>query len=98
MQAAVARRRPTDADVVEPEPWWTLVRLALSSPAELAVVPLQDVLGLGSEARMNLPGTAGASWRWRADASALTPAVAARLRAAVESSGRLHALRRPTAR
>ena len=65
------------------------MRLALASPAELAVVPLQDVLGLGSEARMNLPGTAGRSWRWQADAAALTPAVAARLRAAVEAAGRL---------
>ena len=86
---AAVRDAAGEADVVEPEPWWTLVRLALASPAELAVVPLQDVLGLGSEARMNLPGTAGASWRWRAEAADLTPAVAARLRRAVEASGRL---------
>ncbi len=76
------------AGVEEPEPWWTLVRLALSSPAELAVVPLQDVLGRGSEARMNLPGQATGNWRWQAEADQLTPAVAARLRATVEASGR----------
>ena len=40
------------------DPWWSLIRLAHQSPAELAMVQLQDVLGLGSEARMNVPGTA----------------------------------------
>jgi 4-alpha-glucanotransferase len=78
----------TDAGVVEPEPWWTLVRLALASPARLAVVQLQDVLGLGSEARTNLPGRARGNWAWQASRRQLTPALAARLRAAVEASGR----------
>ncbi len=43
-----------------------LIRLAWSSVANLAIAPLQDVLGLGSEARMNVPGTAGGNWCWRA--------------------------------
>lgn len=77
------------ADVVEPEPWWTMVRLALSSPARLAVVQLQDVLGLGNEARMNLPGQDEGNWAWQATRRQLTPAIAARLRAAVEASDRL---------
>ena len=47
----------------------------------------QDVLGLGSEARMNTPGTAS-TWGWRMDADALTPAHAARLRAISEAAGR----------
>jgi 4-alpha-glucanotransferase len=44
---------------------WQLMRLAFASVADLAVVPLQDVLRLGPEARMNLPGTVENNWRWR---------------------------------
>jgi len=44
---------------------WCLIRLAHTSVADVAIVPMQDVLGLGSEARMNKPGTVGGNWRWR---------------------------------
>jgi 4-alpha-glucanotransferase len=44
---------------------WDFIRTIFASPADLAIVPLQDVLGLGSEARMNTPGTSGGNWRWR---------------------------------
>ena len=44
---------------------WDLIRLALSSTAKLAVIPMQDYLGLGSEARINVPSTLGQNWRWR---------------------------------
>jgi 4-alpha-glucanotransferase len=44
---------------------WALIELAWSSRAALAIAPLQDVLGLGSDARMNLPGRAEGNWRWR---------------------------------
>jgi 4-alpha-glucanotransferase len=47
------------------EPGWDLVRLAWSSVARLAVAPLQDVLGLGPEARVNTPGVADGNWTWR---------------------------------
>ena len=50
-----------------------LIALAFSSRAELAMVQTQDVLGLGSEARMNMPGTAKGSWKWRLREGALTP-------------------------
>ncbi len=75
--------------VVEREPWWSLVRLALQSRARVAMVQAQDVLGLGSEARMNDPARAGGSWRWRMEAGALTPGLARRLREATEEAGRL---------
>ena len=68
-----------------------LIRLAYTSVADLAVVPMQDVLGLGSEARMNVPGSAGGNWSWRLDASALEPKIAERLRSLAELSGRLPA-------
>ena len=53
-----------------------LVRAVLASVAELAVVPVADVLGLGSEARFNTPGTVGGNWSWRLPPAALTPALA----------------------
>jgi 4-alpha-glucanotransferase len=80
-----------EAGVVEAQPWWSLIRLTFSSPARLAMVQAQDVLGLGSEARMNVPGRATGSWRWRMAPGALTGEHARRLRAATEEAGRLAA-------
>jgi 4-alpha-glucanotransferase len=79
------------AGVGEPEPHWSLIRLAFTSRARVAMIQAQDVLGLGSEARMNRPGTASGSWRWRLEAGALTPELVRRLRAATEAAGRLRA-------
>jgi len=67
---------------------WELIELAYSSPASLAIVPAQDVLGLGSEARMNRPGTAKGNWQWRLQPGQLTSALARRLRGLAEKSGR----------
>jgi 4-alpha-glucanotransferase len=71
------------------QPWWGLIRLALSSPARVAMMQVQDILGLGSEARMNDPGRAGGSWQWRMRPGALTPSLARRLREVTEEAGRL---------
>jgi 4-alpha-glucanotransferase len=71
------------------EPWWGLIRLALASPARVAMMQVQDLLGLGSEARMNTPGRAAGGWRWRMEAGALTPVLARRLREATAAAGRL---------
>ncbi len=70
-------------------PWWGLIRLALASRARVAMMQAQDVLGLGSEARMNAPGQVGNAWRWQMERGALTPALARRLREATEAAGRL---------
>ena len=70
---------------------WQLIRAALSSRAALAMLPVQDVLGLGSEARMNRPGEAEGNWSWRLEPGQLAPELAGRLRAEVELSGRLSA-------
>jgi 4-alpha-glucanotransferase len=53
---------------------WALIELAWSSSAALAMTPLQDLLNLGNEARMNLPGRADGNWRWRFTEDTLTPA------------------------
>ena len=58
---------------------WVMIRTILASIAGLAIVPLQDVLGLGRAARMNLPGTAKGNWRWRFRSQALTSPLARRL-------------------
>jgi 4-alpha-glucanotransferase len=76
--------RPAD------EPW-ELIELALSSRAALAMVPAQDVLQLGSEARMNTPGQPYGNWAWRLEPGQLTDELAARLREATGAAGRLPA-------
>lgn len=58
---------------------WDMIRLALGSIADTAIIPLQDILGLGSEARMNRPGTSTGNWSWRVMPSALTSDIALRL-------------------
>jgi 4-alpha-glucanotransferase len=58
---------------------WDLIRLAFSSVAETAVIPLQDLLKLGSEARMNFPSRAEGNWQWRFQEWMLTEEVVARL-------------------
>ncbi len=58
---------------------WDLIRLALSSVAGVAMVPLQDVLGLGSQARMNVPGRTAGNWQWRFRNGEVTPDHAGRL-------------------
>jgi 4-alpha-glucanotransferase len=70
------------------DPSWSLIDLAWSSRAAVAIAPAQDVLGLGSEARMNTPATTHGNWRWRLRRGQLTAALAARLRAVTEASGR----------
>ena len=58
---------------------WAFIRAALASVARLAIVPLQDVLGLGSEARMNTPSLSNGNWRWRYSKTALTDGLAEKL-------------------
>ena len=67
---------------------WELIRLAMMSVADRAVFPLQDILGLGAEARMNRPSTTEGNWRWRLLPEQLTPAIAENLREMTELSGR----------
>jgi 4-alpha-glucanotransferase len=59
---------------------WHLVRLAMASVADLAIFPLQDLLGLDSESRMNWPGTAQGNWRWRCLPGMLSEELKERLR------------------
>ena len=68
---------------------WGLIRTAYESKADLAVIPVQDILGLGKEARMNTPSTLGGNWTWRLDKSTLTDELAEKLKTMSVNSGRL---------
>ena len=68
---------------------WQFIRAVLASVANTAIVPLQDVLGLGSEARMNLPNSTAGNWLWRFRAGDLSEKLSARLRELTDLYGRL---------
>jgi 4-alpha-glucanotransferase len=68
---------------------WDMIRALEASVADTVIVPVQDLLGLGSEARMNMPSTLGGNWLWRLQPGRLSSAAAARLRRMAECYGRL---------
>ena len=83
------RRRVRRALGPEPEVNWAMLRAVMNSAADTAVMPLQDLLGLGSEARFNTPGTAQGNWGWRFEWPRLTARLAGRLRRLTESTRRV---------
>jgi 4-alpha-glucanotransferase len=68
---------------------WDFIRAVLASVADTAIIPMQDLLGLDSSARMNLPASEEGNWNWRAPSAAFTGEIAARLRGLTELYGRL---------
>ena len=68
---------------------WAMIRAAMASPANTAIVPAQDILELGSDGRMNLPGIAQGNWGWRLQAGVLTEKLSHRLRSLTVEYGRL---------
>jgi 4-alpha-glucanotransferase len=75
---------------------WAFIRAAQASVADLSIIPLQDVLGLGSEARMNIPSLPDGNWRWRYQPGALAPETAQRLALLAEVTDRQpHPCHRP---
>jgi 4-alpha-glucanotransferase len=75
---------------------WDLIHAAMASVADTAIVPVQDVLGLGTDARMNFPGRDQGNWEWRLLPGQLTDEHAARLRELVETYGRMPSGPEPT--
>ncbi|WP_247218166.1 4-alpha-glucanotransferase [Synechococcus sp. C9] len=69
---------------------WDLLRLGMASVARWCLVPLQDVLGLGAEGRMNAPGEGTGNWEWRYRAEALTPDLAEKLATLTRTYSRAH--------
>ena len=68
---------------------WDFIQAVSESAADTVIVQLQDLLGLGSEARMNVPSVAEGNWTWRASETALTPELAARLKENTQRTGRI---------
>ena len=66
-----------------------MIRLAFASVADTAIVPMQDLLGLGSEARMNIPSTLGINWKWRLKEDQITKGLTSELRSITEIYGRI---------
>ncbi len=75
---------------------WAFIRAALTSVANLSVVPAQDVLGLDSSARMNVPSETDGSWTWRLEPGSLTSALAAKLALLVEITDREKCVKEPS--
>jgi 4-alpha-glucanotransferase len=71
------------------QPHWDMIRLALASVGNLALIPMQDVLGLGQEARMNYPGKPEGNWEWRFTGDMITNDITGRLRELTELYGRV---------
>lgn len=69
-----------NGDIPEHKMYWSFIRLALSSVADTAIIPLQDYLGLGSEARINIPSTLGDNWKWRMRKGQFTDELAEKIR------------------
>ena len=67
---------------------WDMIRVALASVANIAIVPVQDVLGLGTTARMNLPGTEQHNWSWRLQPQQLRPHLSEQLSTLTRTYGR----------
>jgi len=63
---------------------WTLIRVGLASVANTVLIPLQDILGTGSDTRMNTPGKSSGNWAFRFSWDMLTPDMAKRLRTMVD--------------
>jgi len=85
---AEAERAFAAAGIAAEEPHWALVALTLRSRAATVIVQAQDLLGLGDDARMNVPGVEGGNWRWRLEPGQLDGGVAERLRSASERADR----------
>lgn len=68
---------------------WEFIRLALESVADLAVIPIQDYLGLGAEARINRPSTLGGNWTWRLQDGEITDELTEKIRKLTKIYGRL---------
>ncbi|OHB67518.1 MAG: 4-alpha-glucanotransferase [Planctomycetes bacterium RBG_13_62_9] len=67
---------------------WELIRVAMGSVAKLAIIPMQDVLGLGAQARMNTPAKSNGNWQWRMRPGETTARLAERLRTLTAAYGR----------
>jgi 4-alpha-glucanotransferase len=86
---SLTKRQRATTGLDPSEPHWGMIELALHTRPAVAIVPAQDVLGLGSTARMNRPGKTQGNWSWRLERGQLTDELAARLLAETARGRRL---------
>lgn len=80
---------PLKAWVTESEPvHWQLIDAVLQSRSDMAIIPMQDLFGLGNSARMNVPGQAKGNWTWRMDVDAITDAIKSKLHTLTQDADR----------
>lgn len=77
--------RETPADDIH----WEFIRIAMKSVADMSIIPLQDILGLGEESRMNRPSVGNSNWEWRFESAQLTGWITDKLRSLTETFGRI---------
>ncbi|HXG30447.1 MAG TPA: 4-alpha-glucanotransferase [Thermodesulfobacteriota bacterium] len=87
-ESKIRLSRYVGREVSEEEVNWEFIRLAMLSIANTVIIPMQDILGLGEEAKMNLPATTEGNWRWRLKPDQITPSLIERLREITETYGR----------
>jgi 4-alpha-glucanotransferase len=66
-------------EIAEDQIHWELIKLVMNSVADMVIIPLQDILGLGEDSRTNLPASAKGNWRWRFKPEMLSPSIARKL-------------------
>jgi 4-alpha-glucanotransferase len=74
--------------VTEKDVHWELIKLAMRSVAEMVIIPMQDILGLGEKARMNLPASSNGNWEWRLTPEQLSPSLIRKLSEMIRIYGR----------
>jgi 4-alpha-glucanotransferase len=87
-KAAVAYLAGPESEHLAEPAHWAMIRAVYGSVADVAIIPLQDVLGLGTGARMNTPGKPTGNWEWRVPEGSLTTALSDRLRLLAVTYGR----------
>lgn len=85
----LSKRYMNNASTPKEEIHWDLIRLGMASVAETCIIPVQDYLGLGGEARINVPSTLGNNWKWRMDKEGLTDDIISRMKDMTQLYGRL---------
>ena len=86
---AFAEEYMNNAHIPEEEKYWDFIRMAMMSSANTCIIPAQDYLGLGEEARINFPSTLGENWKWRINSRMFTKALMKKIRALTKISERL---------
>ena len=74
-----------NSDTPREEIHWDYIRAVLASVSDTAIIPLQDYLGLGSEARINIPSTLGLNWKWRMKSEDLTDELLEKIKQMIET-------------